>query len=170
LIPPVKLYNDFYDSLPDDNWQILDLYSKTTNINLECKKYYEELKEKYPEEIKKNIVIVDGKRAKINENVLLGCNEGYTAKAYIIRPTSIKYIPRLPIIYPADGIKNHISGYWKKEKSISYYPRNSLLYVTFSMGSERKRIDKLSKEKNYNKLEEKYIKNILEMIIKYYEK
>jgi GR25 family glycosyltransferase involved in LPS biosynthesis len=165
----VERYNDFYESLPDDNWEVLDLHSTKYIKEPECKAYYDKIKITFPKDIQNDIIIKDGLRAKINEKVLLGCNEGGGAKAYVIKPTSIKYIPPIPIFVPADGIKNHISGYWKEILTRSYIPRYKLISYTTHFGSERNNVDGKNIDIGYNKLDKEYISNMLNTVIEYYK-
>ena len=141
----VNKYNSFYDNLPNDNWNILDLHS-FNNLPYDnmCKDYYEikkkTLKIKNSVAVPSSSSLIDNSiRLKINNKVLLGCSEGAGTKGYVIKPTSSLFIQSLPIKNPSDGIKNWISGYWKN--GISYVPAEELIKISDTLESDRRNVD-----------------------------
>ena len=109
-------YNKFYDYLPANDWEILDLHS------------YIEHKEN---------------RKKINDYVMLGDDEHGGSKAYIIKPSSLFYIKPLPIFAAADGIKNWISGDWVPSKGYITINPNKYLITTINNKNTKTHSSKL---------------------------
>lgn len=99
-----------------------------------------------------------------NEYVLLGAEEGSGTKGFVIRPTAIYDIPRLPLIYPSDGMKNWLSGWWGE--NISFVSRETLIEVSIAFGSDRKCVDGESNIKNsYIPLHDEYKTNMINYIV-----
>jgi hypothetical protein len=153
----VEKYNRFYENLPDKNWDILDLHTFNNQDKTMCPTYFKNLKNIYPN------MILTNDRPIINNYVLLGCNEGAGSKAYIINSKSYKKLPKLPIKYPADGIKNWLSSYW--QGGISYMPVEELIKVSDKFKSERISVDNLEKNNNYIKLNNDEIKEIINNLL-----
>ena len=169
----VNKFNTFYDNLPNDDWNILDLHS-FNNIKYDnnCQQYYSIKKEKLNIENDVSVptetsLINNTTRLKINDNVLLGCNEGAGTKAYVIRPTSGLLIESLPIKNPSDGIKNWISGWWRT--GISYVPSEELIKVSTTLLSDRRSVDSAesTSTSTYIKLEKTWVDEIINRVKKF---
>lgn len=160
-------YNTFYNSLPCKNWWCLDLH--TTNNHgyyNEYQKYYESLRNK----LNINFTIPESKvngewRPVINRYTMLGCYEDGGAKAYVIKPNSFLFINELPIVSPADGIKAKISGWWNN--GLSFVSRVPLIRYTDKYSNDRRNIDANIITNEYLKLDEEYVKNIYETVLKF---
>jgi hypothetical protein len=166
----LKNYNEFFNKIPDNiDWQILDLHSfnEISYKDSMCKIYYEKLKKEFsnitiPNVISDDAIINNDTRAVLNDKVTIGCNEGSGAKAYVIKPTSFLFINFIPIIFPVDGIKNWISGYWNE--SISLVPKIKLIGYKNMASSDRRSIDNGDLLHTFVKLDKKYINNILDKV------
>ena len=163
----VDKYNTFYNNLPNDEWNMLDLHSfDNIKYTQQCKDYYTQKKSNTPglnsiqisDEIGKNIDKTV--RAKVNEYVSVGCNEGAGSKAIVIKPTALLFISPMPIIAPSDGVKNWISGYWNV--GLSFVPRNEFIKVSEKILSDRRGVDEGST--NFVKLDATYVKNFLDTL------
>jgi len=168
-------FNLFYDNLPNNEWKCLDLHSfNTVTYDENVYKYYNKIKNTHQSlqdiEIKpsQGQRITNDERAVCNEYVLLGVNEGGGAKSYVIRPNSIHYLPKLPLKYPCDGIKNWLSGWWTD--NISFVPREQLIRVS-SFNSDRRLVNNkglfMKRRNEFIPLEEEYKLSMLKYIVKH---
>ena len=163
--------NNWMLSLPNDDWSIIDLHATGLGMGQgtvklknsqkfeclsyeKCKEYYESLKNRYDLEETEY-------RPRIRDtDVYIGCNEGRGAKAFIIKPSTIFFIPSLPVTQPADGMKNHPSGYWNN--GIGFVTNINLIGIRGDIPSDRKLIDSGSIQ--LHPLEEREVENILDTI------
>lgn len=168
-------FNLFYDNLPNNEWKCLDLHSfNTVCYDGNVTNYYNKIKNTYSSlqniEIKscRGQRITNDERAVCNEYVLLGVNEGGGAKSYVIRPTSIHSLPKLPLIYPCDGIKNWLSGWWTN--NISFVPREQLIRVN-TFKSDRRLVNNkglfMERKNEFIPLDEEYKLSILKYIVEH---
>lgn len=133
-------YNEFYDALPNDEWEILELQTfhnktKTTNIE-ECNMYYNNKKKNVPG--LEHIILNNG-RAIVNDKVIICCNEN-NSKAIVYKPIAPLFIPLLPILYPSSDIKNNITGFWNT--GLGFSPQENLIHMNQLIVSERAKIDR----------------------------
>jgi hypothetical protein len=165
----VSNYNLFYDNLPTKNWWCLDIHTTNNHgYHDEYFNYYSKLNDKLKlnfeiPQYKKDTII--NWRPKINTYCSLGCYEDGGAKGYIIKPLSFLFINKLPIIFPADGIKAEISGWWNL--GLSYLPNFQLIRYTDKYSNDRRNIDKNIITNEYQKLDQNYINNIIDTVKKF---
>jgi len=166
----VYKYNLFYGNLPSDDWKSLSLHSFNNRIVDEnVYEYYSKLKNKYSylNDIEIPLLnfqqLTNDVRPMCNDYVLLGAIEGSGCKCFVIRPSAIYDIPRLPLIYPSDGMKNWLSGWWTD--NISFVSREQLVQCSGKFSSDRRFIDgDMVTQNNYIPLDEEYIFDMITYI------
>ena len=160
----VSNYNLFYNNLPQQNWVTLDLH--TTN-NHGYKPHYQTYYETIKHKIKKDFTIpqYDGNnewRPTVGNHTLLGTEESGGAKAYVIKPISFLFINKLPIIYSADNLKGSMSTL--ETGGITFVCDLQLIRYTDKYSNDRRNIDANIITNEYIKLEEPYIRNIINTV------
>ena len=99
-----------------------------------------------------------------NQYVLLGAIEGCGTKCFVINPSAIYHIPRLPLIYLSDGMKTWLSGWWTS--NISFVPQEQLVKNAGIFVSDRMRVNGDIVTKNsYIPLDDEYKTNMIKYIV-----
>lgn len=164
-------FNLFYDNLPSDEWNSLDIHSFNNRFfDNNVYNYYNNIKNKYSYlhhievPLSQNQRLTNDVRPICNQYVLLGAVEGSGSKCFVIRPSSIYQIPRLPLIRPSDGMKNWLSGWWNS--NISFVPREQLVKINSIFVSERMGLNgDINTKNSYIPLDEEYKINMINYIV-----
>lgn len=91
----------------------------------------------------------------------LGISEGEQTKAMIFNPSTLLFYLKTPIVYPTDGTKNHITGYWNN--GIGFH--SQIMSFDKSGVSTREGVDAKDVVKsNFQRLSDSYINTYIKNI------